>query len=219
MWQGLPTGIKLFVLETLTIFGIGHYLVYVVLIAFRNLLFQIIKGLPFESKMTSKIIRFILWYCYSKIILHWIYRFPFIKESWNEKYIFAKTVEKQANLLLHLYVQTQVDCFYDRTVVFFATMFSESAICNQMWQSVCFDRFLPKIVPGSCVKMLTFCYPGLNKVTLVNQLSLLLIFKTTISETWNAATAFKIERCQTSIVQQHECYQVSSATVSFCLFL
>ena len=37
------------------------------------------------------------------------------------------------------------------------------------------------------LKMLTFCYPGLNKVTLVNQLSLLLICKTAIGETWNAA--------------------------------
>ena len=38
--------------------------------------------------------------------------------------------------------------------------------------------------------MLTFFYLGLNKVTLVNQLSLLLIFKTTIGETWNAAVVF-----------------------------
>ena len=38
------------------------------------------------------------------------------------------------------------------------------------------------------LKMLPFCYPGLNKVTLVNQLSLLLICKTAIGETWNAAT-------------------------------
>ena len=37
------------------------------------------------------------------------------------------------------------------------------------------------------LNMLTFCYPGLNKVTLVSQLLLLLICKTAIGETWNTA--------------------------------
>ena len=79
--------------------------------------FEIFCARSCESKMTSKIIRFILWYCYSKIILHWIYRFPFIKESWNDKCIFAKTVEQQANLLLHLCVQTRADCYCDRCLL------------------------------------------------------------------------------------------------------
>ena len=57
--------------------------------------------------------------------------------------------------------------------------------------------------------MLTFCYPGLNKVTLVNQLSLLLIFKTTIGETWNAANVKSTKK----LLAIHESAQTVGQTV------
>ena len=137
--------------------------------------------------MTSKIIRFIRWYCYFKIILHSIYRFPFIKEVWNDQCLFFKIVEQQAKLLLHLCVQTRTDCFIwpvsslhpcEILSVQFATNCGNQSVLTDLYQ---------KSFQVLVLKMLNFCYPGLNKVTLVNQLSLLLVCKTAIGETWNAA--------------------------------
>ena len=92
--------------------GVLHWIdrgatLFVVLIAFRNLLCQIINGLSYESKIITKIIRFILCVISKEFSIRFNVFFLLIRV------IFAKMVEQQAKLLLHLCVQTRTDCFYD----------------------------------------------------------------------------------------------------------
>ena len=47
-----------------------------------------------------------------------------------------------------------------------------------------FDRFLQKSFQILMLKILTFCYPGLNKVTLVNQLSINCHLNAASNTTW-----------------------------------
>ena len=152
--------------------------------------------MPCESKMTSKIIKFILLYCYFKIILHSIYRFLFIKESWNDYSVFSliffingwttsQTVAAFVCANTNLYrlflwpVSALHPCFLS---VQFATNCGNQSFFNDFTKS-----FQVRVI-----KILTFCYPWLINITFVNQLSLLLIFETAIGETWNEATLASI---------------------------
>ena len=92
------------------------------------------------------------------------------QNCWLAAYVFANT-----NRLFLWPLSSLHQCFLS---VQFATICSNQSVLTDFYQ---------KSFQVLVLKMLTFCYLGLKKVTLVNQLSLLLIFKTTIGETWNAA--------------------------------
>ena len=92
------------------------------------------------------------------------------QNCWLAAYVFANT-----NRLFLWPLSSLNQCFLS---VQFATICSNQSVLTDIYQ---------KSFQVLVLKMLTFCYPGLNKVTLVNQLSLLLICKTAIGETWNAA--------------------------------